>query len=102
MTDIIQIISVEEPPLKNKRFRAYFNNNKHIDFGSLGATTYIDGASESTRHNYQARHYWGRQKELIDNLTPSPSLLSMVLLWGYNRDLKSNIEVLNKMWKEKG
>jgi hypothetical protein len=100
---MIQIVTVDNSPLKNKRFRAILSNGKHIDFGSPNGKTYIDGASDDDRLRYIARHYGNKtEKERIDNLTPSSSVMSAFLLWGYYDTLEKNIQYLNGMWKEKG
>jgi hypothetical protein len=92
----LQIVKIEPSPRKTKRFRAFLNNGKHIDFGLREGQTYIDHGDLDKRMNYIARHYWGRQKELIDSLTPSASLFSLYLLWGYNTDINKNLEYLNQ------
>jgi hypothetical protein len=92
----LQIVKVEPSPRQTKRFRAFINNGKYIDFGLKEGKTFIDHGDLDKRMNFISRQYWGRQKELIDNLTLSPALLSMYLLWGYNTDINKNMEYLNK------
>ncbi len=98
------ITKITESPLKNKRYRVYLDNNekRYYDFGYPGAFTYIDGASELTRLNYQKRHLGNKTENiLIQNLVPSPSLMSFYILWGKYRDITRNINYLNNLWRKK-
>jgi hypothetical protein len=89
-------------PVKTKRFRAIMDNGKKFDFGYEGAFTYLDGADDKVRAAYRKRHYANKtEKELIDNLVPSASLLSYYVIWGETRDAKKNVELLNEMWRKK-
>jgi delta 1-pyrroline-5-carboxylate dehydrogenase len=38
--------------------------------------------------------------ELIDNLIPSPSLMSLYILWGPYTNIDKNIKFLNNLWKK--
>jgi hypothetical protein len=78
------------------------DDGKKIDFGYDGAYTWLDGAVEKIRNAYRKRHYANTtEKQLIDNLVPSASLMSYYLIWGESRDIKENIAKLNSMWKKK-
>lgn len=109
------IVDIKPSPLKTKRFRATIlkHNGERakllfIDFGLKDGVTYIDkttnGAPLRTtqeRHNYLQRHLANKtEKKLIENLVPSPSLLSAVLLWGKHTSLEKNVDELNKLWKK--
>lgn len=97
------ILEVVSSPIPLKRFRATVKTLKGIkqyDFGLRGGQTYIDGASDQQRTNYMLRHY-PVEERLIENLVPSPALLSAFLLWGKYRTLKENILRLNALWKKK-
>lgn len=64
-------------------------------FGSPGAQTYIDGASEDKKRGYLARHgapsVAGRQGEDWEaSGRGTPGWLSRWLLWGPSRSLASN------------
>jgi len=99
------IIKIRSSPLVNKRFRAEVETRdgiRKIDFGLRGGYTYLDGADIVARKNYMKRHLGNEtEKMLIDNLIPSPALLSAYLLWGNTRDLLKNMNHLNKLWAEK-
>ena len=99
------IVKIILSPINGKRFRAYIKRNngqlEFHDFGFKGAKTYIDGRTEQDRTNYLARHMGNKTEEqLINNLVPSPSLLSAFLLWGRSRNLASNVKYLNSLWKK--
>jgi hypothetical protein len=100
------IIKVEPSPLKYKRYRAtvklHDNTIREIHFGLKGGTTYIDGRTKVERENYLKRHLANAtENKLINELIPSPSLLSAYLLWGPSKSLDKNINELNKLWKLK-
>jgi hypothetical protein len=76
-------------PVQNKQFRATLISEtglvQKIDFGQKGGSAYyIDHGSIKKKEAYWARHYGGNKTEryFIDNLIPSPALLSAFLLWG--------------------
>ena len=98
------ITKVYSSPIKNKRLRAEVETKgglKKIDFGLRGGFTYIDGADKSVRANYWKRHLGNTtENNLINNLVPSPSLLSAYLLWGSSRDLQKNVNALNGIWRD--
>lgn len=99
------ITDIKPSPLKYKRYRAtikmHDNTIKEIDFGLKGGTTYIDGRTNNERLAYLRRHLANKKEnELINNLIPSPSLLSAYLLWGPSKSLETNIDELNKLFKQ--
>ncbi len=94
------IIDIRKSPVKYKRFRVFMDDGKYFDFGMDGGSTYIDHHNKLIRKNYWKRHYANpTEKELIDNLVPSPSLFSAYLLWGDDTDIYKNINHLNTLWK---
>ena len=100
------IIDIKPSTKKNKRFQAtilqHNGKEKKIDFGLKDGVTYIDNMrTTQERHNYWQRHLANKtEKKLIENLVPSPSLLSAMLLWGKSKSLEKNVEELNKLWKK--
>jgi hypothetical protein len=95
------IISIDDSPRQGKRFRVLYQykdgKQKAFDFGQnpLG-NTYIDGASDQTRENYRKRHLASnRERQLIEDFTPSPALFSFYILWGETRSISKNIKILN-------
>jgi hypothetical protein len=92
----MKIISISESPKKNKRFRVHLEDGRHFDFGQDTGSTYIDHHDKKKRMAYIARHLGNlKEKRLIDSMTPSPALFSMVLLWGPYTNIEDNIEYLN-------
>jgi hypothetical protein len=104
--NMTQIIKIEKSNRLTKRFKAFFDDGKEINFGQefsdgTHPQTYIDGASKEKRDAYIKRHISNKiEYELITNLIPSPSLLSMYILW-YSPDINYNIEYLNSLIKGK-
>jgi len=107
----MKIISISASPKKNKRFRVIIKKNdaygniihQNVDFGlkHFKDGTYIDHGDKKKRLNWWKRHYGSaREKELIDNLTMSPSLLSAYILWGDSTDLNENINYLNSFLED--
>jgi hypothetical protein len=94
-------------PVQNKRFRATLVDETgrvhKIDFGQKGGSTFIDHGSVKKKEAYWARHYGGNKTErhFIDNLIPSPALLSAFLLWGPSQKLDDNIKLLNQLFEVK-
>ena len=99
----MKIIEIIDSPRKGKRFRAIFDDGKKIDFGLKDPKngTYIDHGDKQKRFAYWARHIKGRgERALIDNLIPSPALLSMAILWGKSTDLQTNVKYLNDLFEK--
>lgn len=108
------ITDIKPSPLKYKRYRAKIKMHNgtsgsdsqpkvlEIDFGLKGGNTYIDGnRSNKERENYLKRHLANKtESTLINNLIPSPSLLSAYLLWGPTKNINTNIKELNNLWNK--
>jgi len=91
---------------KDKRYVIHIidgNKVKSYDFGLKGGETFIDHKDEAKRLAYLARHMspGSKEKELIENLIPSPALFSAVLLWGPNKTLTENVVALQKQFNMK-
>jgi hypothetical protein len=97
----MKIINVIPSTKKNKKYTAILSTGKEIDFGLDGSQTYLDHKDETKRLNYWKRHYVGREKDLLNTLTPSPALFSLLLLWGKSSNLEENIKLLNELWEDK-
>ena len=99
--NLIKIVSVTQSPRKTKRLRVVLNDNRYFDFGLKSGKTFLDHHDETKRQkNYLKRHLGNeKEKHLIDNLIPSPSLFSAFLLW-YGKDLNKNIDELNKLFED--
>ena len=96
-----KIISIENSNYKNKRFKSdvvNYKNNKIITFnyGDKNGSTYIDHKDKIKRYNYFLRHYNNKlEKDLIDNLIMSNSVLSLFILWGKYDNINDNIVYYN-------
>jgi hypothetical protein len=91
-----KILTLQNSPRQNKRYRVYLKDGSYYDFGLKGAQTYIDHYSQIKRRNYWRRHMGNpREQYLINNLIPSPALYSAYILWGLHTDIQSNIDYLN-------
>jgi hypothetical protein len=95
-----KILDINYSKKDNKRFVIQItdykeNKIKKFDFGDKNGDTYIDHKDKTKKLNYYKRHYNNPlQKNLIDNLILSPSLLSLLLLWGKYTSIKENIKHL--------
>ena len=96
---MVQIVRVEKSKVKGKKYTAIFDDNTRINFGSDVSITYSEGASSQKKYAYMKRHLANPiEKHRIENLIPSPALLSYYLLWN-TPDLQYNIKLLNNKLK---
>lgn len=80
-------MKIEKSNRKDKRFVATFKDGTKTHFGSLGASTYIDGKrTVEERNNYIKRH---AVRENF-NEPKSAGSLSRWLLWGNSKSLEKN------------
>ena len=102
----MKIIKIERSKRLSKRFKVILDNGEEYHFGqefSDGShpITYIDGATKEKRDNYLKRHLGNKiEANLIQTLTPSPSLFSYYLLWN-TPSLNENVKILNKLWRSR-
>jgi hypothetical protein len=93
----MKIVSLEKSTRANKKYKAVMDSGKEYHFGLKGSVTYINGASKEKRDAFLARHLNNPlEKKLIENLVPSPALLSVYLLWN-TPSLEKNIKILNRL-----
>jgi len=95
------VVDLQKSKKSLKRYRVTMADGRTFDFGSRFGSTYVDHGDTKRRAQYWARHYNQTEKQLIDNLIVSPSLLSAYLLWGKYTDIYSNIGYLNELWRRK-
>jgi hypothetical protein len=96
------IVRITKSPLMHKRFRVVMDNGRHYDFGFWGGNTYLDHHDKIKRMNYWRRHMANdTEYYLVENLIPSASLFSALLLWGKHQSLSENVKELNKLWADK-
>ena len=49
-------MKIIKSPISSKKYRAIFDNNKHIDFGATGYDDYLLTGNEVKKKAYLARH----------------------------------------------
>jgi hypothetical protein len=97
----MKIIEVKYYPNNNTLYRAIFDDGVYIDFGELFDIHYIQHGDLRRRQNYWHTHYnCPYERELLFWLIPSPILLTTFLLNGSSKDIKKNIDELNKEWEK--
>ena len=90
----MKLVSVEASPIKNKKYRATFDNGKHTDFGFKPMDDYTQHHDKDRRRLYLLRH----RKDLKTGDPTRPGFLSMFLLWGESTDLKENIKTYKRLF----
>ena len=49
-------MKIIKSPISSKKYRAIFDNNKHVDFGAAGYDDYLLTGNEVKKKAYLARH----------------------------------------------
>ena len=87
----MKLVSVKQTPSSSKKkLIGIFSDGMEISFGSKGSNTYSDGASESIKNAYLARH---RVNE--DWSSHTPAALSRWVLWS-SKSITQGIKNYNK------
>ena len=98
----LAIVKIEPSHVKNKRYTVTLNDGRRFSFGAEHGHTYVDHHEMTKRTNYRKRHFGSpKEKPLLENLTPSPSVLAYYILWGQYTSIDQNIQYLNKLWAKK-
>lgn len=87
-----QLLRVERSPIQKKKWRAFFDNGKHTDFGANEMEDYTQHHDKERRERYIQRHL----KDLKTNDPTRAGYLSMFLLWGPYTSLEKNIRFYKK------
>lgn len=87
-----QLLGVERSPNLKKKWRAFFSNGKHTDFGANGMEDYTQHHDKERRERYIQRHL----KDLKTGDPTKAGYLSMFLLWGPYTSLEKNIKFYKK------
>ena len=78
-------------------FKRKDGRSKTINFGLMGAKTFIDSADQKTRKNYLKRHAprenW--------NVPDTAGSLSARIKWGKSKNISENIRAFKKKFKLK-
>ena len=88
----MKLLSVSVSPLKTKKYRAFFDDNTHTDFGYAGMSDYTQHHDKKRRDNYLSRH---RANEDWNN-PKSAGSLSRWILWGDSESIHTNIRAFKK------
>jgi hypothetical protein len=90
-----QLLRVERSPNPKKKWRAFFDNGKHTDFGAAGMDDYLITKSKEARERYVKRH----AKDLKTGDPTRAGYLSMFLIWGPYTSLEKNIAFYRKKFQ---
>lgn len=74
---MVQIRRLVKSPIRGKKYRAYFDDGTHKDFGASGYSDYTKHHDTQRRSRYLARH---RKNENWSN-PKSAGALSRYILW---------------------
>ena len=77
---------------KDKRYDAVFHDGTKISFGSSGAKTFVDNASDKTKAAWIARH---KVRGTFNN-PRTASALSKHILWGPTKSVRQNLKTFKK------
>ena len=98
----VQIVEIKPSHVKNKRYTVTLNDGRRFSFGAEHGHTYVDHHDMTKRTNYRKRHFGSpKEKPLLENLVPSPSVLAYYILWGQHTSIEQNIQYLNRLWSKK-
>jgi hypothetical protein len=68
---------LEESPLPNKKWRAFFKNGKHTDFGDPKYSDFTQHRDPARRKAYWLRHF----KDMETHDPTRAGFLSLFILW---------------------
>ncbi len=95
---MVKLLEVKESNNKNKKLVAIYDDNKKVHFGTDSNYVYNKSKTDKDRENYIKRHSMNPlEKDALKN-PRTPATLSMELLWGKSRSLKSNIRTYKKKY----
>jgi len=90
----LKLIKIVKSPNKKKKYRAYFNNGKHTDFGAFGFSDYIHNKDDERKGRYILRH----MKNENWNDPTKAGTLSLYILWN-KKTLKASIADYKRKFK---
>ena len=73
----MKLVKIVKSPIKEKKYRAYFSNGKHTDFGASGYSDFTKHKDPERKKRYIERH---RKRENWKDPTTAGSL-SLYILW---------------------
>jgi hypothetical protein len=88
---MLKLIRIVKSPLKTKKYRAYFSDNTHTDFGATGYDDFTITKNVEQKNRYIARH---KARENFNN-PKSAGALSRWILWN-KPNMKASINDFKK------
>ena len=95
---MVKLIEVKESSRKNKKLMAIYDNGEKIHFGTNSNFVYNKNKTETDRQNYIKRHSANPLEKKALQKSRTPATLSMDLLWGESRNLKTNIRAYKRKY----
>lgn len=78
----LKLVSIKKSPNKNKKYRAYFSDGTHTDFGAKGYQNYGGvGVERHTDEKRKQRYIQRHSKRENWNNPKTPGALSRWVLW---------------------
>lgn len=74
---MVKLLKIVRSPDTTKKYRAYFSDGKHTDFGASGYEDFTTHGDEDRRERYKIRH----QKDLKTKDPTRSGYLSYYILW---------------------
>lgn len=90
----VRLVKVGRSPNKDKKYRAYFSDGRHTDFGAKGYSDFTKHKDSKRRARYITRH---KSRENWRNYR-SPGSLSRYILWN-KPTLKASIADYKRRFK---
>jgi hypothetical protein len=91
----LKLLRVSPSPKKNKKYRAFFSDGSHTDFGAAGYSDFTIHKDVTRKNRYIARH---ESREHWKDLT-TPGALSRYILWN-KPSLQNSIKNYRTMLKK--
>lgn len=95
----LKLLKINKSPIKTKKYRAYFNDGSHTDFGAKGYQNYGGVGKERHLDEERKKRYIERHKRNENWKNPkSAGSLSRYVLWN-KKTLKASIADYKKRFK---
>ena len=92
----LKLIKIVRSPLAAKKYRAFFNNGKHTDFGAKGYQNYGGVGTERHLDEERKKRYIERHKKNEDWKNPKTAgTLSRYVLWN-KQNFRSSVQDYKK------
>jgi Family of unknown function (DUF5754) len=95
----LKLVKIVKSPIKTKKYRAYFNDGKHTDFGAKGYQNYGGVGKERHLDEDRKKRYIERHKKKEDWTNPKKAgTLSRYVLWN-KESFRKSVEDYKKRFK---